>query len=82
VTLTTLIGTLVLTLLPVFMGVLVSMWNRTRDTLTQNEKAINRMETKLDLVWADFQTLSKIKSDVDAAHLKIRELKDIKEKGL
>lgn len=66
------VGSFGVLLIPVSVGVLITMWNKMRDALNANTVAITEMKSRVDLMWEWTRDYPKMKRDVDAAHEKIR----------
>lgn len=70
------VGTFGVMLIPVSIGLLVSMWSKTRAAIDSNTLAVAKLESKVELMWGWSQDFPKLKKDVDAAHSKLRQMED------
>ena len=73
VTLIMVVGALGVMVIPACVGIIWKVYSDSKRATEANTLAINSLTTKIEILWAMGLEIPKLKQDVNAAHLKIRE---------
>ncbi len=70
-------GVMVVLILPTMLGIMWKSWTEAKKAIERNTHAIIQLTSKFELSNKYVDEIPKLKSDMDSAHKKIRDIDDI-----